>query len=368
MLLEVKIYLVRIRKLDEMIKELKTVDLGFRVRIAAGERFWIATPFVKPKNMEKTAGLCDFKLSYRIRVDLLRFDTVTVSLWVCPIENGRLPDVLESLKKERSLGFTRLRLTAVPEQKKVLWIPLNNETYPDKPFSRQDDPMISLNYRLLRDVPGNFPEVPLSGKQFSVGDIVCFIEKLDLSYPSTEAEFSLLHRPDIVFDPSRANTAGTPLRTPATAKEWRIADLDPEAFKAEDSSQSQAQSKVPFMFRMPKDKETFENLRLPGDYGKLKKKGYKVGDVVKELDSVEAKQVCILRGIDTKNNCYMTRINESDSEGIVIKARLGCNIPLEIEENLRSDRRCRRRSIGLRKGPLLPVPNDVGTHFPRMGA
>ncbi len=79
------------------------------------------------------------------------------------------------------------------------------------------------------------------------------------------------------------------------------------------------QARVPFMFRMPKDKESFEARGLPGNYEKLAKK-YRCGDVVRELDRVETRQLCILRGIDSKNNCYLTQISGSD-EAVIIKVR-----------------------------------------------
>ncbi len=231
-LLEVKVYLARIRQLDDIIKELGTRDIGFRVKIWAGERFWTATPFVRP-SMKRRGGVCEFRQTFRVRVNPRSMDTVTISLWVCPLESGRLPDVLESLKRELSLGFSRLRLSAIPEQRKVFWIPLNNGIYPDKPFAEENDPMISLNYRLLPNLPGNFPESVLSGKQYTIGDAVYFTDKAELSYPGTRAEFDLLQRRDIEFDQDKAGMLGTPLRYPATEAEWRAADLESTLYRYE---------------------------------------------------------------------------------------------------------------------------------------
>ena len=224
-LFEIKIYLARVQKLDEIIKVLKTPDIAFRVKIWAGDKFWTSTQFSRPR-MKMNGGQCEFKQTYRIRVDPAMMDAVTVSLSVCPIEKGMLPDILESLKREMSLGFSRIRLSNIAEQKKVLWIPLNNDFYPDKPFAKAEDPMISINYKLVQNLPGNFPEAPMCGKQYTIGDMVYYNEEVKLEYPATQAEFDLLQRADIKFNPARVGTAGTPLRPPATEDEWKMAKLE----------------------------------------------------------------------------------------------------------------------------------------------
>ena len=63
------------------------------------------------------------------------------------------------------------------------------------------------------------------------------------------------------------------------------------------------------MFRMPKDAEAFAKNRLPGNYEKLKKK-YKEGAVVKEMDSIDAKRLCVLKGMDSEGICYLGPISE----------------------------------------------------------
>ncbi len=322
-LFELKIYLVRIQKLEEIMKEMKTPDVAFRVKIWAGDRFWAATPFSRPK-LKKKGGMCEFKQTYRVRVDPAFMDAVMVSLWVCPIESGKLPDVLESLKREMSLGFSRVRLNNIPEQKKVLWIPLNNDTYPDKPFAGEDDPMISLNYKLIPNLPGNFPEIPMWGKQYTIGDMAYYNEEMSLRYPGSQAEFDMLQRADIKFDPARVNTNGTPLRYPATEEEWRTANLEDRPFRPDEVSVEtlkRIQNRVPFMFRMPKNKETFAFLQLPGNYAKLSKK-YKGGEIVKEMDSFEAKQVCVLKGMDKEDNCYLTLAEHEEGQAAVITVSL----------------------------------------------
>ena len=81
------------------------------------------------------------------------------------------------------------------------------------------------------------------------------------------------------------------------------------------------QHKVPFMFRMPGDKESFAECHLPGNYAKLSKI-YKPGDIVKDLEGLDAKQICILRGLDKNENCYLTLADQVEAEGNVVKVRI----------------------------------------------
>ena len=132
-------------------KQLNTPNIGFRVKIFSGENLWTSTPYVQPK-LKKKGALCEFKKTFRVRVDPRVTDFVIVSLLACPTETGKLPDILQTLKNEIYLGFTKIPLENIPEQKKVLWIPLNDSVALENPYATEDQPILSMNYKLLRNV------------------------------------------------------------------------------------------------------------------------------------------------------------------------------------------------------------------------
>lgn len=75
----------------------------------------------------------------------------------------------------------------------------------------------------------------------------------------------------------------------------------------------QPQSKIPYAFRMPKDKVTFVEKNFPGDYDELLEK-YPVGAVVSELDSYKKKLVYVLKGINNNDTCYLIPVDQANSE------------------------------------------------------
>jgi len=79
-------------------------------------------------------------------------------------------------------------------------------------------------------------------------------------------------------------------------------------------------NEIPFVFRLPKDKETFIKRKLPGNYEKLLAIYGREG-VVKELESYKVKRVCVLKGIDKDGNCYLIPVekaNDPNAECITV--------------------------------------------------
>lgn len=225
-LLEFKIYQVKLNNLDDLIQQLKSANLAFRVKIRVGDNFWTSTPFVKPIPQKKGV-LCEFRQTYAIRVDKDKVDKAIISLWVCPIEEQKLPDEFQSLKTEVILGYSIIRLDKeIVEQKKVNWIPLNNGVCFEDITMKREQAMISMIFQLIPNTPGNYPEVAMSGKNYTIGEMVYYNEQVDLKYPATQVEFDLLGRKDIKFEKERIGTLGSPLRYPMNEEEWRMAKLE----------------------------------------------------------------------------------------------------------------------------------------------
>lgn len=60
--------------------------------------------------------------------------------------------------------------------------------------------------------------------------MVYYVEKADLKYPSSAAEYKLLNIPNTdehfgKFDESKMGKKGCPLRYPANEEEWKIANI-----------------------------------------------------------------------------------------------------------------------------------------------
>lgn len=146
---ELKLYTAKLPNLGRIIKELGE-NLVFRIKIQAGKRFWTSSAFIPPKQSKKGLML-EFKQNYRVRVDLNVVDDVTISLWACAAEEGKLPEILKNLEKEERLGFVKISLKNVVPQKKVAWIPFNNKSS-DDPFMTEGSFMVSMNYKLLDNV------------------------------------------------------------------------------------------------------------------------------------------------------------------------------------------------------------------------
>lgn len=209
-----------------MYEKLKTKDVAFRVKVRVGDNFWTSTPFVHPQKQKKGI-MCDFKETYCIRVDRDKVDKAIVSLWVCPIEGEQLPDEFQSLKTELTFGYTIIRLDKeIAEQKKVYWIPLNNGVCFEDLTMKKDDAMLSMNFSLMEKMPGNYPEAAMSGKNFTIGEMVYYNEMIELKYPGTQSEFDLLERKDINFEPERVGKVGCPLRYPMNEDEWKLANIE----------------------------------------------------------------------------------------------------------------------------------------------
>ena len=224
-LLEVKLFTAKMNSIINITKMMNTQDLGFRVRFGVGENFVATTSYVVPV-LKKTGVLLEFKKIYRLCVNVDYVKLVTLSLWVCPIEKKTLPDEFQSLKTEYCIGNTKIDLTNVREQKKISWAPLNGSIFGTDFSIPSDGAMLAINCRLLKDVPGTFPESPLGGKCYNVGEMVQYVEKKSLTYPSTEAEFGLLQRTDLKYDPARAGHPSSPLRAPFNEQEWAASQLD----------------------------------------------------------------------------------------------------------------------------------------------
>ena len=229
-LLEFKIYQVKLNNLDDLMKQLRTPNLAFRVKIRVGDNFWTSTPFVKAAIQRKSV-ICEFRQTYAIRVDKDKVEKAIISLWVCPVDEQKLPDEFQSLRQEGILGYSIIRLDKeLVEQKKVNWIPLNNGVCFEDTTMTKDQAMISMIFRLIPKVPGNYTEVAMSGKNYTIGEMVYYNEPIELKYPATQGEFDLLNRKDIQFDKNRAGTLGSPLRYPMNEEEWKLAKLEGKLF------------------------------------------------------------------------------------------------------------------------------------------
>lgn len=178
-------------------------------------------------------------------------------------------------------------------------------------------------------MPGNSPEAALSGKAYNVNDLVTYVEERKLYYPKDQAEFDALRRFDVDFDPSRVGTLGCPLRWPANENERDIANLisNPSAMVDKPPSEISgalgnliySAAGIPFVFRLPKDKETFDYNKLPGDFEELRSRYGNEGTVT-EMESYKVKKVCVLKGIDQSGKCYLVPVKEShdSSAGCIV--------------------------------------------------
>lgn len=314
-LLDLKIYSMRIKNIDHIINELGTKDLIFRIKIWSGNTFWTSTPFSRPK-LKESGATCEFKQTYRIRVDPAVVEFVTVSLWATTVEAGKIPDVLKSLKKEVMMGYTKIPTANIQDQKKVVWIPLNKGIALEDHYLSEDQPIVSMNFKLIQNAPGNYPEAPLCGKAFNINELATYNEIVPLVYPLDEIEFNKLLLTDKKFDPDRAGKRGCPLRYPANESEWESAALEKGPYKpSENPLQSlvQPSTKIPFMFRMPPDEDIFKLRQLPGIYSELAKK-YAPGDLVSEMDSNIVKRICVIKAIDQDEDCYLIPVEQVDNE------------------------------------------------------
>jgi hypothetical protein len=265
-----------------------------------------------------------------------------IGLLAIAAEKNRVPDTLKTLKKEVKVGFTKFSLLNLPKQKKIMWIPLNGGIGNEDPFLNPKQPIASMSLRLIKEVPGNYPEAPLTGKGYNINELVTYTEELPLYYPKTEQEFSLLRRRDIKFDKKRAGKQGCPLRYPLKAEELQALGLESKSHVLMVSEPLQKliqpHQEVPFVFKMPEDEETFVSKGFPDDYNELKTK-YNPGDLVTEANTYKAKRICQLKAVDDSDNCYLVKLNEEDSEIIKVIQ------PNIVETHKRSKANVRRRNL-----------------------
>jgi hypothetical protein len=113
------------------------------------------------------------------------------------------------------------------------------------------------------------------------------------------------------------------------------------------------QNKVPCMFKMPGSKDEFLKYVYPGHYEEVASR-YSPGTVVKELDSVEVKHVCLLKAI-MQNHTFLVIPSEESlagGEARPIEVQVPVEIAVETARGGAAD--LPGRSVCLREGGSLP--------------
>lgn len=224
-LIEFKILFARITDMKQIFQILKTDDVGVKLKIKMGENFWTSTDIVNPKK-DKKGYFCELRQLIRLSYDQLQVPNAEFILVAFSNENQKLPKVFQSLKQEVIIGCSTIPINKLPENKEYIWIPLNNDKNYANFMIYREGARLSLSYKILENLPGNYPETLMEGKCFSIGEMVYCNEQIELKYPNSKLEFDLLQRKDIEFDSSRVGTNGCPLRVPMTDEEWKASVLD----------------------------------------------------------------------------------------------------------------------------------------------
>ena len=106
-LLEFKLYSIRIKDCRDILSKFQTDEIKVRIRVWSGDVFWASTQFVKVK-IKDSALSCDIKQYIKIKICPEISDYITVSLGAISAENDILDESLKSLKKEISIGYTKI--------------------------------------------------------------------------------------------------------------------------------------------------------------------------------------------------------------------------------------------------------------------
>lgn len=167
-LLELELHSIRLDDASDVIRDLETDNLRMRLKVTIGNIFWTSVPFAIPR-MKGNSVTCDFKQVCKVRVDPNASDYVTISLHAIARENDRLPDALKTLKKELKLGYIKIVVADVQEQKKLSWVPLNNGLINENPENDKKIPMLALNMRMMKDVTF---DLNVGSRELSGGSIV----------------------------------------------------------------------------------------------------------------------------------------------------------------------------------------------------
>ena len=224
-LAEFKILLARITDIKPIFQALKTEDIGLRLKIKMGDCFWTSTDIVKPKK-DKKGYYCEIRQLIRLRYDPVNCPNAELIMVAFSNESQKLPKVFQPLKHEVIIGTSTIALDKFSKDKEYVWTILNNDKNYANFMVYRDGARLSLSYKILDNLPGNYPETLMEGKCFSIGEMVICNEQVELDYPSTKLEFDLLQRKDIQFESSRVGTSGCPLRVPMSEEEWKISGLN----------------------------------------------------------------------------------------------------------------------------------------------
>ena len=312
-LLELKLYSVTINKYDEIVKRMESDNIAFSVMIKIGDNFYTRTTFIRAKPAKRGYS-CEFRKNYRLKVDMDYVDHISISLWVRKIEANDLPDQMISLQNAKRIGYTNYSKDYFPktEAKKAQWIPLNNSFYMENIVLNEGDSMVALNIQLLENIPGNAPEVALNGINYYIGEIVYYLERVELRYPDRKADFLKLDRKDIAYDQEMAGRVGCPLRLPGNLDEWKASGLpgefDPNSIQK--AHYLDMQGKIPFIFVLPETEEEFKQKNLPGVYNELINiQGIKPGETVMTMHHLIAKRMCKLISMNTEGECILVPLD-----------------------------------------------------------
>ena len=329
--MEFKIYTARIRSIDRIIKALKTDNIGFKLKIQIGDNFTTNSQTVICKR-KKGVLICEFYQAFRVYFDPTQLSQATLFLCAYALGNNKLSDEFQSLQNDYVFGSSTISLDKIQDQKHPMWVPLNNGICFENPSLPQDGTMLSLNFKLIEGLPGNYPETAMSGKSMTIGGIVYYRETVTLNYPINQVKFNSLRRKDVQFDNTRVGTIGCPLRLPTNEDEWKCSGLDSNInliillekdFTVDNDELTCfgfAPCKVPFIFKLPNTKEEFIEKKLPGDYTSLLTK-YQAEGVVDELDIYDEKRLGILHAIDDNDICYITPMCADPTKRDMVKVK-----------------------------------------------